>query len=259
MDALRGEMGASLMKSRIMETTLQYVRATMNSEFNNIKEMMLHTIRIKAGGWYKTVNSYLVELGLNWTDLYDMTKEELKRIIKNYDTRIWQNNIANKSTLKYYKMGKARIGYDSCYRNNASSMFLARARINSLKLEEAVGRGKNNYNSNCKLCGMEEKEDIVHFTITCPALERKRDYNLIDKKITNPIQRMVTLLFKNNKHQDIGNMLKNLWDRRKAILKFKEEKMNRTREGKRTASIIIRSDPGPAEISRVPLRRSRSL
>ena len=33
-DALRGEMGASMVKSRIMETTLQYVRSTMNSEFN---------------------------------------------------------------------------------------------------------------------------------------------------------------------------------------------------------------------------------
>merc|ERR1712239_82881 len=38
--ALRGEIGASLVKSRVMETTLQYIRSTMNSEFNDIKEMI---------------------------------------------------------------------------------------------------------------------------------------------------------------------------------------------------------------------------
>ena len=258
-DALRGEMGASLMKTRIMETTLQYVRATMNSEFGNIKEMMLHTIRVKAGGWYKTVNSYIRELDLDWTDLYNMTKEELKRIIKDYDTKLWHKNIADKPTLKYYKMGKARIGYDSCYRNNAYSMFLARARINSLKLGEAIGRGKANYNSNCKMCNLNEEENIVHFTMICPALEGRRNYNLIDKRITDPTKRMITLLFEQNKHQEVGKMLKNLWDRRKAILKFREDEIDRVNKKNKDKIGIARSDPGPAGNSHIPLRRSRGL
>ena len=37
-DALRGEIGASLVRSRVMETTLQYVRSVMSSKFENIKE-----------------------------------------------------------------------------------------------------------------------------------------------------------------------------------------------------------------------------
>ena len=42
--ALRGELGALMMKTRVMETTLQYVREVMNGKFENIKEMMLDTI-----------------------------------------------------------------------------------------------------------------------------------------------------------------------------------------------------------------------
>ena len=129
-----------------------------------------------------------------------MTKEELKRRIKDYDTKIWEYNLANKSTLKYYIEGKARIGYESCYRNNANSMFLARARTNSLKLEEAKGRGNTHYNKNCKLCGLGE-EDLVHFTIECPALEGKRSYEIIDKNILDPRQRMIKLLYRQRNYQ----------------------------------------------------------
>merc|ERR1712055_1017417 len=56
-DDLRGEMGASMVKSRVMETTLQYVRSTVNSEFDNVKELMQDTIDTERGRWYKLVNS----------------------------------------------------------------------------------------------------------------------------------------------------------------------------------------------------------
>ena len=150
--ALRGELGASMMKTRVMETTLQYVREVMNGKFENIKEMMLDTIEQKVGNWYKTVNSYVEELGISWEKLYKMTKGEIKSIIRKYDTQAWKKNLEEKSTLLYYKEGKTKIGYEFCYRNNANSMFFARARMNSLKLEEAMGRGKRFCNKTCKLC-----------------------------------------------------------------------------------------------------------
>ena len=46
---LRGEMGASLMKTRVMKATLQYIRDVMNGEFENIKRMMENIIKIKKG------------------------------------------------------------------------------------------------------------------------------------------------------------------------------------------------------------------
>ena len=142
-DALRGEMGASMVKSRVMETTLQYVRSTMSGGFENIKEMMKDTIETRRGRWYSNVNSYREELGITWKTLFGMTKEGLKKAVRIYDTKVWESNLASKSTLKHYAEGKTRIGYEHCYRNNANSTYYARARTNSLKLEEAMGRGKN--------------------------------------------------------------------------------------------------------------------
>merc|ERR1712120_97012 len=71
--ALRGELGASMMKTRIMETTLQYVREVMNGRFENVKEMMADTIKKRVGNWYKLINSYIEELGISWTELYNMS------------------------------------------------------------------------------------------------------------------------------------------------------------------------------------------
>merc|ERR1711867_290641 len=117
----------------------------------------------------------------------------------NHDTKIWEDNLANKSTLKFYREGKTRIGYESCYRNNANSMFLARARTNSLKLEEAKGRGKTYYDKNCKLSNQGE-EDLVHFTMECPALEGKRNYRIMDDRIQDPRERMIELFFRQKEH-----------------------------------------------------------
>ena len=169
-DALRGEMGASLVKSRVMETMLLYVVDTMNSEFDNVKEMMLDTIETGKGRWYTNINSYREELGIPWKELYVMSKKELKKRIRIYDTGKWNMSLESKSTLKYYAEGKTEIGYEFCYRNNLNSTFLARARTNSLRLEEAKGRGNPYYDRTCKLC-KEGEEDLVHFLIECKALE----------------------------------------------------------------------------------------
>ena len=57
---------------------------------------------------------------------------------------------------------------------------------------------------------------------------------------------MITLLFKQNKYQEVGKLIKDLWNRRKAILKFKEEEQNRMNNNNNDNTIgIARSDPGP--------------
>ena len=122
-----------------------------------------------------------------------------------------------KTSLRIYNLEKKDIGYEFCYRNNGYSRFLARARTNALQLEEHKGRGQKNYNTNCKLCG-EEKEDMVHFLTKCKNLEIKRDYNIIDKDISNLEERMRILLYRNENHQEVGRLVKNLWTLRKELI-----------------------------------------
>ena len=74
--------------------------------------------------------------------------------------------ILNKPTLQLYREGKTCIGYDNCYRNTRRSEYLAKARMNSLQLEEHLGRGNPNYDKKCKLCHIEEK-NLEHFLGKC--------------------------------------------------------------------------------------------
>merc|ERR1711874_463840 len=81
-DALRGKMGASLVKSRVMETTLLYVIDTMKSKFSNVKDMMMDTISTERGYWYTSINKHREDLGITWVELLKMSKEELKKRVK---------------------------------------------------------------------------------------------------------------------------------------------------------------------------------
>merc|ERR1711874_99257 len=218
-DALRGEMGASLVSSRVMETMLMYVINTMKSNFENVKEMMRDTIRTKKGRWYTCINKHRENLGITWDELQKMSKEELKSRVKSYDTEKWQESLEAKSTQKYYLQGKQDFWYDFCYRNNYDSTFLARARLNALKLQEQIGRGKTNYDATCKLC-KSGKEDMAHFLIDCEELEEDRDYNLIRNLSESSEDKMVDLQFKTENFQGVGHMIRKMWQRRRKLLTY---------------------------------------
>merc|ERR1712055_186577 len=184
------------------------------------------------------------ELGLTWKQLRKLNQSSLKRLVKEYDTVEWYNEMREKQSLRFYIKEKNEVKYELCYRNSLSSAFYARARINSLKLEEQIGRGKVNYDKKCKLCEKEE-EDIVHFTIKCEKLEGKRNYELINKELIDPEERMRALLFRNENNQEVGRMIKDLWDLRGKMLKDKKttkkttQKMKQKEDGRRSIKVKV--------------------
>ena len=159
-ESLRGEIGSSMMLTRIMETMLLFVIDTLSSNFENMKRYMNDTIERGRGQWINTVNEYRTNLGLSWEDLREIDRKTLKLMIKEYDTQLWLEGMNQKPVLRWYMLGKQSIEYENCYRNNGHSAFLAKARTNSLQLEEHLGRGKTNYNTTCKLCGLGEENLI---------------------------------------------------------------------------------------------------
>ena len=118
MESLRGEIGASMMKTRLMETMLLFIVDTLASEFNDIKKLMNDTIERGKGKWINTVDDYRRELGLTWEKIREIDRKSLKEKIKEYDTHVWLEGLNKKPTLRFYKLGKQKIGYDNCYRNN---------------------------------------------------------------------------------------------------------------------------------------------
>ena len=242
------------MKSRIMETTLQYARSVMNGEFENIREMMLDTIQVGQGYWYKNINAYRLELNISWADLFNMTSMELKRRVRENDDRLWKNEIEKLPTLRIYAKGKNKIGYDKCYRNNANSTYYARARINSLRLDDVVGRGNRWYDRTCKLC-RKGREDLTHFLIECEAMESKRNYSLIDRSIKDPEKRLINLLYGVKDHQGVGAMIKSLWFRRMRMMENKKKMEDNMIQDLPRVERGNRSDPGPVGNSHTPMRR----
>merc|ERR1711913_66593 len=108
-EALIGEIGASMVKSRIMETMLAYVVDTLAGKFREVKKMMLHTITKGKGRLYKAINEYKNELNLSWEDLKKMDKTTLKSMIKSYDTDKWEEGMTRKVSLRYYIQEKRKI------------------------------------------------------------------------------------------------------------------------------------------------------
>ena len=149
------------------------------------------------------------------------------------------------------------MGYEGCYRNNAGSMLYAQARLNALKLEEAVGRGKKNYNQTCKVCGLEE-EDLLHFMLKCPRLEKRRNEEIMNSEIEEPEEKLIHFLYKQKNHQEKGKMIKDMWYARRSILKFKEESERRNKMKKKEDN-ILKSDPGPKRHVAMCDRESRGV
>ena len=238
MEALRGEIGASMVKSRIMETMLLYMIDTQASNFTNVKDMMKDTLERRKGRWFRAIDEYREELGLSWENLEDMDRLTLKRLVKAYDTEKWNDGIRRKPSLRFYVQEKREIHYDLCYRNNNNSMFYARARINALKLEEHKGRGIEGYNKMCKLC---KEEDLVHFVSKCKKLEPVRDYDLLDRDVSDPEDRMRNVLYRDDRNWRVGKLIKDLWDLKRKLLK-NMEKSTRGAQSRKTEETTKRGN-----------------
>ena len=152
-----------------------------------------------------------------------MTRAEIKAQIREWDTETWKMEMIGKPTMKWYVEAKLKIKYDNCYTNSTASKFLAKARTNSLKIREVLGRIKenkrNNFDTTCQLCGTEE-EDLEHFLLKCKKLEEKRDKEIIEKvRKIKEANRMKYILFDIRKWEGVSKMIYKLWHLRKILLK----------------------------------------
>ena len=90
LESLRGEVGASMMSSRLMETMLSFVIDTLTGEVEDMKTYMLHEIETGKGQWIKMVNQYRNILGITWEEMKEIEKKDLKKRIREYDIKIWR-------------------------------------------------------------------------------------------------------------------------------------------------------------------------
>ena len=66
---LRGEIGASRVETRAMETVLMFARDMLQGKFMKVKSYMNHEVESNKGKWMKAANKYKQELGLTWEEI----------------------------------------------------------------------------------------------------------------------------------------------------------------------------------------------
>ena len=225
---LRGEIGSSSMKARIMEAKIQYLRnATSNSsktvETHN-NELIYQIInKMKAYPdykWIEEVNKYIRELNIRHREIKNMSKLTLKKIINKYDTECWKEEMAKKSTLTIYRRFKKEIkGEQDLYDNTPAATIMYRCRSNSLYLN--IKKKHQGGNTKCPFCG--EDETLQHFLLHCPnySKERQELSSLQRPYIEDEEQIIGETLFGQHKEAAKKSIYK-MWRRREKMMKTAE-------------------------------------
>ena len=143
----------------------------------------------------------------------------MKLKIREWGNQKWKEELEERPTLKWYKQGKPCIQYDQCYTNSLNSKIFARARTNTLQVEEFIHRRDRDHSKICKLCRREE-EDLIHFMLMCPKLRSKRNNNIMQKWYNeDKDQQLVDILFSEKDHDKIRKMVGAMWLLRKDLLR----------------------------------------
>ena len=102
--ALRGEVGASLMRSRIIESKVKLAKSMMTSDNELVREVANRVLRDGDSNWNKLLKRYMVEVGIGRGDLETMDKEGIRAKVREYDNKEWREELNARSTLWVYRV-----------------------------------------------------------------------------------------------------------------------------------------------------------
>ena len=214
-EVLRGELGSSNMRSRIMKTKLIFVKKTLETENELIKNVMINMLEKENNRWVNEVSKYLDELGLRLEDLELLSVNKIKDTIREYDTNTWKQNMQNKSSLQYYREWKNKIENPNIYKNDYQSKIIFQARTNQLPLND------RQEDKSCKIC-ITENEDIIHLLYKCNGYKNIREKYQIIKQEEDFINGYKQLCFSVKNVNIAKKYINEVWVKRKKLLKEKE-------------------------------------
>ena len=219
--ALRGDLGASLMESRFMQTKLLFVKSIMDGENELLKEILYNIRGDNKNLWNKKLNDYLSVLRIRFNRLKIMSNQEIIKVTRNFDTENWVKEIEKKTSIRIYRKFKKEIKEEQIYRNDFSSILLFQARSNTLSLN--IENRFRNESTICELCKV-EGENLEHFVLKCRNLDGSREKNFIEKfKDMNNEDILGNMLFNYENIETTKKMLENLWRDREIQLKSKQK------------------------------------
>ena len=167
-----------------------------------------------------------------------MSKNAIKKKIREMDNRKWKKDIETKTSLTMYEKHKTEIKEESIYDNRLSTKILFGSRTNTLEIN-IENRHRENENTKCDLCGKED-ETTIHFILECEKLEDKRNKKLIRKYTQKEKEdTLAKILFGKDDTEEIIYMLENIWRKRTRIKINNEEKEKENTENRNTRKLRI--------------------
>ena len=95
---LRGEIGASLVKKRVINRRINYINR------NKLLETILWTIETeRETKWIKTTRKYMNVTNINFNDIRLNSKEYLKQFMIKWGRNIREDELGMKTSLQIYK------------------------------------------------------------------------------------------------------------------------------------------------------------
>ena len=172
---LRGEVGASLMETRIITGHLQFVRGGLQGTNQLLKEVIEEVFeKCEKKKTSKTLK-YMDKLKIKESEIKNMTKAELKKQAVEWDRRKWEEEKQAKTNINMYNKGKICIEEEQIYDNTPASRILFQARSNTLPLN--TRKRFKQEQTNCELC-QDDDENLEHFVLKCPAVSEVRKTSL---------------------------------------------------------------------------------
>ena len=119
-----------------------------------VKRIAKRVLKDENNNWNKIMREYMVEIGMKNEDWETMSKDDIKKKVREYDNKRWNENLEEKTSLEVYKKYKKKVEESNCYDNSKDSELLFKARANVLVLEDLKRHKKEN--TDCKICDMRE-------------------------------------------------------------------------------------------------------
>ena len=141
-----------------------------------LKEIFLYEFEEKKPSkWMKQVKKYMLDLQFSLHTIEYSKPQYIRKMIKEFDDKLWLEDLHKKSSLILYREYKHVIHDEQdLYDNSAATTTLFRARTGTLKLN--IERRHTDGYTNCEICKANTTEDIEHFLLDCEALTPTRQY-----------------------------------------------------------------------------------
>ena len=105
--ALRSDIGASAIRSRIVEGKLQHINSIYSlMEIKDLLKAVIQDMQDKNSNWWNKCIKYAEECKLTMKNVIRSTKKELKENIRNWDTEEWLKEVK----VKVYNMYALELG-----------------------------------------------------------------------------------------------------------------------------------------------------